>query len=441
MWRMRSLTLANEKPTAMNEWIVVSITLFFSALCSGLEIAFNSANRLQLQVDLTKNKFSAKIMQLFYNDPSRFLTALLLGNNIALIIYAMSIARILEPAVLWMLPPALENDFMILIVQSLISTLLILIVGEFLPKVLFRINPNAILAFFAFPTFVCYCLLYPLTLLYTGFSELIIRGLFGMKSSRETYKFSTLDLNDYIAEYADPEEVDEDVQQEIQLFQNAMDFRSVKLRECMRPRNEIEAVKLADSLEMLKARFEETKHSKLIVYSESIDNIVGYVHFNDLLQSEANKRAVELKDLLRAIDFFPETYSADRLLRHLIQKHQALAVVVDEFGGTSGIVAMEDIIEEIFGEINDEYDDEDEVQKMLSPNVFVLSARLEIDYLNEIYKLDLPVSDDYETLAGMVLHYYEDIPEIGKEITIGNFNIRVLRASNRKLELVKLTVL
>ncbi|MGP1448018.1 MAG: hemolysin family protein [Candidatus Limimorpha sp.] len=425
----------------MNDWIIVSITLFLSALCSGLEIAFNSANRLQLQVDLTKNKFSAKIVQLFYNDPSRFLTSLLLGNNIALIIYAISFARILKPVAYWMLPQALENDFMILIVQSLISTLMILILGEFLPKVLFRISPNAILAFFAFPTFVCYCLLYPLTLLYTGFSELIIRGLFGVKPDRETYKFSTLDLNDYIAEYADPEEADEDVQQEIQLFQNAMDFRSVKLRECMRPRNEIEAVKLSDTLETLKAHFEETKHSKLIVYSDNIDNIVGYVHLNDLFQAEVGKRNVELKDLLRSIDFFPETYSADLLLKHLIQKHQALAVVVDEFGGTSGIVAMEDVIEEIFGEINDEYDEEDEVQKTVAPNVFVFSARLEIDYLNETYKLDLPASDDYETLAGMVLHYYEDIPETGKEITIGHFNIRVLRASNKKLELVKLTVL
>ena len=424
----------------MNHWIIVVITLVFSALCSGLEIAFNSINRLQLEVELTKNSFSAKLIRLFFKNQSRFITSLLLGNNIALIVYGMSMSQLLLPVAQWMLPVSLENDFMILLVQTVLATLLVLLVGEFLPKMLFRINPNAILSFFALPTFVCYCLLYPLILIYTGVSEFIIRYVLRLKVDRQEYKFSTVDLNDYIAEYADPEEADEDMQQEIQLFQNVMEFRSVKLRECMGPRNEIESVKLTDGIDVVKARFEETKHSKLIVIGESIDDIVGYIHLNDVVRVIAEHREATLNDLVRTIDFFPETYTADRLLKHFIQKRQGVAAVVDEFGGTAGIVTMEDVVEEIFGEIDDEYDVEDEVEKTVDDNTYVFSARLEIDYLNDNYKLDLPVSDDYETLAGMILHYCESIPEVGEVLEIGNYKVKILKASHMKLDEVELKI-
>jgi len=425
----------------MNSWIVVAVTLFFSALCSGLEIAFNSINRLQLEVELTKNTFSAKLIRLFLKDQSRFITSLLLGNNIALIIYGMSMAQLLDaPVVHWLQAVSLDNDFMVLLVKTILATLLVLLVGEFLPKMLFRINPNAILSFFAFPTFLCYCLLYPLILIYTGISEFIIRYVLRLRVEREDYKFSTVDLNDFIAEYADTEEADEDMQQEIQLFQNVMEFRSVKLRECMGPRNEIESVKITDSIETVKARFEETKHSKLIVIGENIDDIVGYVHLNDVVRAIAERLDVTMEDLVRTIDFFPETYTADRLLKHFIQKRQGVAAVVDEFGGTAGIVTMEDVVEEIFGEIDDEYDVEEEVEKAMDDNTFVFSARLEIDYLNDTYKLDLPVSDDYETLAGMILHYCESIPEQGQELTIGKYKVKILKASNMKLDEVELKV-
>ena len=426
----------------MDSWIVVTVTLFFSALCSGLEIAFNSINRLQLEVELTKNTFSAKLIGLFFKSQSRFITSLLLGNNIALIIYGMSMSQLLDaPVVHWLQAISLSNDFMVLLVKTILSTLLVLLVGEFLPKMLFRINPNAILSFFAFPTFLCYCLLYPLILIYTGISEFIIRYLLRLKVDSEEYKFSTVDLNDFIAEYADTPEADEDMQQEIQLFQNVMEFRSVKLRECMGPRNEIESVKLTDDIETVKARFEETKHSKLIVIGESIDDIVGYVHLNDVVRVMAEHRNVTMKDLVRRIDFFPETYTADRLLKHFIQKRQGVAAVVDEFGGTAGIVTMEDVVEEIFGEIDDEYDVEDEMEKTVDDNTFVFSARLEIDYLNDTYKLDLPVSDDYETLAGMVLHYCESIPEQGEELTIGKYRVKILKASHMKLDEVELKII
>lgn len=424
----------------MDNWIIVAVTLFFSALCSGLEIAFNSVNRLQLEVELTKNSFSAKLISLFFRNQSRFITALLLGNNIALIIYGMSMAQLLLPVAHWLLPASLTNDFMVLLVQTILSTLLILLTGEFLPKALFSINPNAILSFFALPAFLSYCLLYPLILIYTGISEFIIRYVLRLKVDREEYKFTTVDLNDFIAEYADTEEADEDMQQEIQLFHNVMEFRSVKLRECMGPRNEIESVKVTDSIATVKEKFEETKHSKLIVYSDNIDNIVGYVHLNDVVRAIADHRQTAVADIVRPIDFFPETYTADRLLRHLIQKHQGVAAVVDEFGGTAGIVTMEDIVEEIFGEIDDEYDVEEEVEKVVDEGTFVFSARLEIDYLNDTYKLDLPVSDDYETLAGMVIHYCESIPEQGEVLNIGKYTVKILKASGMKLDEVELKV-
>ena len=421
-----------------NEWIVVAVTLFFSALFSGLEIAFNSTNRLQLEVDLKKNKFSAKIVRLFFKNQSRFITSLLIGNNIANVIYGIATAILLRPFVLWILPPSLEYEFFILLLQSVFSTLIVLVVAEFLPKILFRINPNAILSFFALPMLVLYYLLYPLSLVYSGIAYLIIRLFFGMKMDQQQYQISTVDFDDYITEYADPEEADEDVQQEIQLFQNAMEFRSVKLRECMGPRNEIESVKLTDDLHFLKDRFEETKHSKLIVYSDTIDNIVGYIHLNDVVDAMVHHKGNTAADIVRPIDFFPETYTADRLLKHFIQKHQGIAVVVDEFGGTAGIVTMEDVIEEIFGEIEDEYDEEEETEKVIKDDTFVFSARLEIDYLNETYKLDLPVSDDYETLAGMILHFTENIPEEGEELRIGDYKIKVLKATDMKLEEVEL---
>ena len=388
---------------------------------------------------MTKNTFSAKLISIFFKNKPHFITSLLLGNNIALIIYGMSMSQLLDaPTVHFLQAISLNNDFMVLLVKTILATLLVLLVGEFLPKMLFRINPNAILSFFAFPAFIAYCLLYPLIWVYTSISDFFIRHVLRLRVDKEEYKYSTVDLSDYIAEYADTKEADEDMQQEIQLFQNVMEFRSVKLRECMAPRNEIESVKLTDPIATVKARFEETKHSKLIVYSENIDDIVGYVHLNDVVRVIADHREVTLAELVRPIDFFPETYTADRLLKHLIQKHQGVAAVVDEFGGTAGIVSMEDVVEEIFGEIDDEYDVEDEIEKVEGDGKYMFSARLEIDYLNETYKLDLPVSDDYETLAGMVIHYCEAIPEQGQELNIGKYKVKILKASDIKLDEVEL---
>ncbi|MBG0781974.1 MAG: HlyC/CorC family transporter [Bacteroidales bacterium] len=420
----------------MSDLQLIVVTLIFSGFFSGMEIAFVSSNRLRIELDLKKHKFAARLLNPFYKNPSRFIGALLLGNNIALVIYGIVMAGILEPFIISVLPAALLSDFMVLLIQTLLSTLLILIVAEFLPKILFRINPNGILNFLALPVWIFYYLLYPFIILYIGLAELILKYGFRMNLSQDDYRFSTVDLNEYVREYISPQQDETQTNHDIQLFQNALEFKHVKLRECMVPRTEIEAVKSDESMDVVVKKFEETKHSKLLVYENSIDNIIGYVHSYDVY-----KRPKNLQEVLRTIEVFPETYPANLLLRYFIQARQGIAVVVDEFGGTAGIVSMEDVIEEIFGEIEDEYDEVEDVEVQLAENEFHFSTRLEIDYLNEIYKLNLPESDEYETLAGFILYHHESIPNLGEEITIEDYRIKVLKASDNKIEEVKLKVL
>jgi len=415
---------------------LIALTLIFSGFFSGVEIAFVSSNRLKIQLDLKKNKFAARLLSPFYKNSSRFIGALLLGNNIALVIYGIAMANILEPVIIRVLPEAVNTGFSVLLLQTLLSTILILIVAEFLPKIIFRINPNGILNVLALPVWILYYLLYPFIILYIGLAELILKYVFRMSLNQDDYRFSTVDLNEYLREYVSPKEDETQNKHDIQLFQNAIEFKHIKLRECMVPRTEIEAVRSTEQMEFVVKRFEETKHSKLLVYENTIDNIIGYVHSNDVYKKPEN-----LQDVLRSIEVFPETYPANLLLRYFIQARQGIAVVVDEFGGTAGIVSMEDIIEEIFGEIEDEFDEEEDVEVQLSDNEFHLSTRLEIDYLNETYKLDLPESDEYETLAGFILYHHESIPDLGEEITIDGYRIKVLKASDNKIEEVKLKLL
>jgi putative hemolysin len=420
----------------MFDWQLIVITLAVSAFFSGLEIAFVNANRLRVELDLKQNKFSAKILNNFYKKPSRFIGALLLGNNLALVIYGIAMARVLEPVILANAPFALQNDFSLMATQTIISALLILIFAEFIPKILFRINPNGILTAFSGPVWLIYYLFYPLILLYSGISEFILKKGFRLQFERNDYKFSETDLNEYLKDYSPDEESEEEVNHNIQLFQNAIEFRHIKLRECMVPRTEIEGISVEESIEDLLKKFEETKHSKILVYQDSIDNIIGYVHSFDMF-----KRPESINQVLRKIEVFPETYAANLLLNRFIQGRQGIAVVLDEFGGTSGIVSIEDIIEEIFGEIDDEYDEEETIEQELSENEFIFSARLEIDYLNETYKLEIPESDDYETLAGFILNSYESIPSLGEEIYIEPFRIKILKATGNKLVEVQLTLM
>jgi CBS domain containing-hemolysin-like protein len=419
----------------MNNTAAIIITLIFSAFFSGMEIAFITSNKLKIELDKGKGLLTARIMSAFYRDPSRLIGTLLLGNNIALVIYGIAMANVLQPYLLSSLPEQFHSELMILLLQTLIATLIILFLAEFLPKVLFRINANAIINFFAVPLWIIYYILYPFVYLFTGTSQLILQRLMKIKFTRQEQVFTFVDLDQYIRELAKNEEQIEDVQQEIQMFQNMVDFRKVKLRETMIPRNEMIVVEDSESIEELKSVFIAHGFSRIPVYNETIDNIIGYVHSFDMF-----KKPKDIKSIIKPILFIPETMPANVALTKFISERKNIAVVVDEFGGTSGMVTMEDIMEEIFGEIEDEFDAEEMIDRIISPGEYIFSARLEIDYLNDKHKLELPESGDYTTLAGLIIHEHESIPAEGETILIKPFRFDILQATEARIELVRLTV-
>jgi CBS domain containing-hemolysin-like protein len=419
----------------MIETTIIIVTLAFSAFFSGIEIAFISSNKLKMELDKGKGILAARIMSPFYRDPSKLIGTLLLANNIALVIFGIAIANVLEPVLRTWLPDSLDSEFIILLLQTLLATLIILILAEFLPKVIFRINPNLIIQFFAIPLLLTYYLLYPVVYLFTGAANFLLEKLLKEKFTKQEQAFTYVDLDQYLDELARNEEQIEDMQQEIQMFQNMIDFRKVKLRETMVPRNEIIAIEETASIEELNAAFILHGFSRIPVYSDTVDNITGYVHSFDMFRNPKNIRSI-----IKPILFIPETMPANLALTKFIRERMNIAVVVDEFGGTSGMVTMEDIIEEIFGEIRDEYDAEDLTEKVVGPGEFIFSARLEIDYLNDAYKLDLPRSEDYTTLAGLIIHDHESIPSKGQTILIKPFRFDILQASDARIEMVRLTV-
>ncbi len=419
----------------MNNWFIVIISLILSALFSGLEIAFISSNKLRIELDKNKGLFSARLLSGFIQNPSKLLGALLLGNNISLVIYGIAMAKILKPAITDLLTLQYATDFSILVIQTIISTILILIVAEFIPKALFRINPNTILNIFVVPVKIYYWLFYPFIHFLVWISEQILQWLFRLKFSKQDYTFSAVDLDNYIKEFAPEGREESDVKQEIQMLQNAIDFRNVKLRECMIPRTEITALEQNDSIDELKKNFIESGFSKILIYQESVDNIIGFVHSSEMFTNPNN-----IKSITRTIPIVPETMLANNVLSMFIKEHRSIALVVDEFGGTSGIVTMEDIIEEIFGEIEDEYDVEELIEKQLTDNEYILSARLEIDYLNEKYNFDLPESEDYETLGGLIIQIHESIPKQNDYIRSETFLFKITKASDTRIEEVHLTL-
>ena len=414
----------------------ILITLLFSAFFSGIEIAFVSANKLRIEVEKNKNMFSARLIARFLRKPSRFIAALLLGNNIALVAYGIYIARLLHEPLIQILskimPAGTGIEAVLLLVQTIVSTLIVLIVAEFIPKMLFRISPNKILNFFAVPLNIFYFIFYPIIFIFIGISEFLLKYVFKAGITHPEYSFGVVDLDHYLREFSTqmPEEVDDF--QEIQMFQNARDLGNIKLRECMIPRNEIEAVSTTDSLETLRELFISSGHSKILVYQENIDNIIGYTHSYDLFH-----KPTSINEIIKTILIAPETMPANKLLSMFMKERKSVALVVDEFGGTAGMVTNEDIIEEIFGEIDDEYDVEDFAETQISEDEYLFSARLEIDYLNHKYKLDLPVSDDYETLAGLIISDHEDIPGVDEHIQIEDFLFIITRASESRIEEVR----
>ena len=417
----------------MNLVILIVITLFFSAFFSGMEIAFLTANKLKIELDNKQGRFSARLLSGFLKRPSRFIGAMLVGNNIALVFYGILMAMLLEPVFYgWGLSgPA------VLLLQTIVSTVVILFAGEFLPKTLFRINANFILNIFAVPLKIIYFILWIPMYLMVGLSELILRSLFGVDTGKKEVVFGRVDLSNYVREITQTaENKEEELENEIQIFQNALDFSKLKARDCMVPRTEIIAVSVEDDLKKLRQIFIESGYSKAMVYRDSIDHIIGYVNSSELFNNPES-----IKRMIVPVIIIPETISAKEVLELFIKQNKSIAVVVDEFGGTSGILTIEDIIEEIFGDIEDEHDLEEFLEEKINDTTYHFAARLEIDYINDKYKLDLPESDEYETLAGYIINNHEDIPELDSVITIDKFSFKITTVSNVRIETVLVKIL
>ena len=412
------------------DFLIILFSLLFSAMFSGLEIAFISANKLKIELDNKLGFFNAKVLSFFNKNPSKFISTMLVGNNIALVVYGIFMAKILEP----FFYKIFDSEFTVFLLQTLVSTLLILFIAEFLPKALFRINPNSILSLFAVPIVVIYSLLFPLIWISIAISNYVLKLFFNVKNEDGELNFRMVDLDNYLKEATSKTQNDESIETEVQIFQNALDFSKVKARECMVPRTEIEALDENTDLETLKNKFFETGFSKLLIYRDSIDNIIGYTHSFELF-----KKPINLKSILLPIPVIPESMPANEILEFFTKQKKSVAVVVDELGGTSGMVTIEDVIEELFGDIEDEHDSEDLVEKVISENEFIFSARLEIDYINEQYKLNLPESDEYETLAGYIIYLHESIPEKGNTIETAEFSFFITEVSTHKIEIVKVT--
>lgn len=413
--------------------IYLLITMAFSAFFSGMEIAFVSVDKLRFEMD-RKGGVSSRILSLFFRNPNDFISTMLVGNNIALVIYGILMAQIIGDNLLagW-----ITNHFVMVLVQTVISTLIILVTGEFLPKTLFKINPNLALNVYAVPLFICYVVLYPISKFSSGVSYLFLR-LFGMKVNKEASAkaFGKVDLDYFVQSSIDNAESEETLDTEVKIFQNALDFSAVKIRDCIVPRTEVVAVALDTSLEELKGRFVESGISKIIVYDGNIDNVVGYIHSSEMFRSPKDWR-----DHVKEVPIVPETMAAHKLMKLFMQQKKTIAVVVDEFGGTSGIVSLEDLVEEIFGDIEDEHDNTSYICKQIGEHEYVLSARLEIEKVNETFNLELPESDDYLTVGGLILNQYQSFPKLHELVSVGKYQFKIIKVTATKIELVRLKVM
>ncbi len=374
-------------------------------------------------------------MSRFVDSPSGFLATILIGNNIALIVFGILMSELLEPQLLYYLPLNFRSEFYLLISQTVITTAVVLISGEFLPKIIFRVNPDALFRFFAIPITVCYYILFPVVIVVQKISEVILKKLMNVDMSSSKPVFSRIDLEDYVDQFVKNEQNIKDESINTDIFENVLYLPETKARECMVPRNEIIAIDIDTTLAEVEAKFINTKLSRLIVYDDSIDNIIGYVHHLSLLKHPKN-----LRSILFPVEVIPESMPAKELLNLFTKKNKIIAWVVDEFGGTSGIITMEDVLEEIFGEINDEHDEEDLTEKQIDENDYVFAGRLEVDYLNDKYSLEIPTGE-YETLSGYILANYKDIPGLNEEIYIDNFKFEIAAVSDMRIETVKLKVI
>lgn len=413
--------------------IGILITMVLSAFFSGMEIAFVSSNRMLAQMDKEKMGISKRFLSLFFNNPNSFVSTMLVGNNIVLVVYGILIARLFDQTIFAGMDAAFTVP-----ADTVLSTLIILFTGEFLPKTLFQSNPNRLMQVFAFPAYLFYVILWPISRFATFLSGLILR-LFRVRIPKDAISggFSKVDLDYLIQSSIDNARSNEEIENEVKIFHNALDFPDTKVRDCMVPRTEINSVDINTcTLDELRQKFIESGNSKIIVYTEDIDHIKGYIHSSELFKNPSS-----WKDGIRSMPFVPETMPAQKLMQILLQQKKSLGVVVDEFGGTSGIVSLEDIVEEIFGEIEDEHDSLKYVAKQTNEDEYLLSARLEIDKVNEMFSLDLPESEEYMTLGGLILNAYRSFPKLNEIIKIGKFEFKIIKIATAKIELVQLKVL
>ncbi|WP_026967400.1 hemolysin family protein [Algoriphagus terrigena] len=415
--------------------LYVIISLVFSAFFSGMEIAYISANKLQIELQSKQGMLSGRILSQFVQKPGQFIGTTLIGNTIMLVLYGTFMAFLLDQPLRLILPDWLNNEAVILVSQTVLSTMIVLVTGEFLPKSFFMLNPNSMMTVFAIPFFGIYYLMYPIVWLIVGLSRLFITKILRLDYNEEKPVFTVTDLNSFIKEHFRQANSNSKMMEiDSKIFDNAIEFKTVRIRECMIPRTDIVAVEVDDTIEDLRAVFLESGHSKVIVYRETIDEVIGYCH-----QLELFRKPKTIEEILTPIIIAPESALANELLIQFIQERKSLALVVDEFGGTSGIVSMEDIIEEIFGEIDDEYDQDDLIEQKVDADEYLLSARHEIDYLNDKYGWDLPYGD-FETLSGLILSLTENLPNKGEHVTFGRYTFTIVTKLAHRLETVRLKI-
>lgn len=411
--------------------IYIIISLVFSAFFSAAEIAFISSNKLLLEIEKKQKGITAAILNLFNKNSNQFISTMLVGNSIALVIYGLQMAKLLNPVLLEIIP----SQMVVVLLQSVIATVLILFAGEFIPKAVARVKPNLFLFLFAVPLLLSYIILYPISKLSSGISWLVLK-LFGVKIPDVANKaLGREDLDYFIQKTIEESPQNAEMDKEVRFFQNALEFSQVRLRDCIVPRTEIVAFELNTGVEELLAKFIETGLSKILVYKENIDNIVGYIHSSEMFSKPADwtKR-------INPLPVVPENMAANKLLKSMLEEKKNIAVVVDEFGGTAGMVTMEDLVEEVFGDIEDEHDLRSHVAKKVAENEYILSGRVDIDKVNEMFYLDIPESDEYVTIAGFILSHYKDLPKPNETIVIGKYTFKIIRVTVTKIELVRLMV-
>lgn len=410
----------------------IFITLLLSAFFSGMEIAFVSSNRMLAEMDKGSSKLTRRLQTFFYKNPNDFVSTMLVGNNIVLVVYGIFVARLLDNTIFKGLDPAISVT-----ADTILSTLVVLFTGEFLPKTLFKSNPNKFFSFFVFPAYLFYLLLWPVSRFSTLLSKILLK-ISGVKVDKDNDdgEFSKVDLDYLVQSSIDNATDNSQIDDEVRIFQNALDFSDTKVRDCMVPRTEICAVEKSSSLSDLKNIFIESGKSKILVYDNDIDHIIGYIHSLELFRNPN-----DWHNHIRTMPFVPETMSARKMMQTFLQQKKSLGVVVDEFGGTSGIISLEDIVEEIFGDIEDEHDNSNYIAQKNSDGTYLLSARLEIDKVNDLFSLDIPESEDYMTIGGFILHEYENFPKLNEVVRIGRFEFKIIKNTMTKIELVRLKVI